>query len=170
MGQIETMWWGGSEPLCGYVCGWLIDEMLSLRRGSMMMAITRGWELRRSLLLGVQARVLTALLLKFVFLLFGQVVSACDGYCLLLYLMDSLVHCFIVISPQLECDSSVHSLHCPTNLTNVLTCIFAKTKWKVCLRILPDVRQAHWPHLCQTLCLARVSRPVMQLTTCCLRH
>lgn len=112
MGQIETMWWGGSEPLCGYACGWLIDEMLSLRRGSMMMAISRGWELRRLLLLGIQARVLTALLLKFVFLLFGQVVSACDGYCLLLYLMYKSLTFLFVISPQQECNSSEHSLHC----------------------------------------------------------
>lgn len=112
MGQIKTMWWGGSsEPLCGYVCGWLIDEMLSLRRGSMMMAITRGWELRRSLLLGIQARVLTALLLRFVFSLFGQVVSSCDGYWLLLYMMGSGLSTL-----QQGCDGSVHLWHCfPTN-------------------------------------------------------
>lgn len=147
MGQMETMWWGGSESLCGYACGWLIDEMLPLRRGSMMMAITRGWELRRLLLLGIQAAVLTALLLKFVFLLFGQVVSSCDGYCLLLYLMDSLVflhYSFCHITTAGVRQQCAFMTLVPTNLTTVetfctISCIFAKTNWKECLRILPEL-------------------------------
>ena len=57
MGQIEG--W------C--VWDWLIDEMLSLRRVSVMMTITRGGELRQLWLLGIQIGVLTGLLLKFVF-------------------------------------------------------------------------------------------------------
>lgn len=79
MGQIEMMWWEGCVSTCVYVCGWLIDEMLSLRRVSVMMTITRGGELRQLWLLGIQIGVLTGLLLKFVFFL--RIFLSLDGQC-----------------------------------------------------------------------------------------
>lgn len=112
MGQIEMMRWEGCVSTCVYVCGWLIDEMLSLRRVSVMMTITRGGELRQLWLLGIQIGVLTGLLLKFVFFpphfsFFGRAVSGCDSHCLLLYFPSWQTTSLLFLHQLVSCRSSL---------------------------------------------------------------